>query len=151
MGEGHTWWGDRPTGAPPPSWLLYLAASYTQTVHGWDPGGPGSAGGLGLWPVREAVWCSDPWQLRHSHSTCLRRCGRSPARRGHGTDWRWWWAGGCCCCGMTWWQPLSAVDHTPGALYEMQALSVNKERGQSSMWAGEQTNAVSREMNSVPL
>lgn len=123
----HTWWGDRSTAALLPSWLLYLVASCTQTTHEWDPGGQGSAGEPGWWPVHATMWCSGLWQLRHIRNTLLMKCGRSRAQTELGTDWQWRWAGGCCCSGTTWWQPLSAADHTPTAPSEMQELSVNKD------------------------
>lgn len=119
-----TWWGDRPAGAPPPSWPRCLCASCTQRVHGWGPAGPESAAGPGWWPARGAEWCSVPSRPRRSRSTCWRRCGRSPARRALGTGWLWRWAGGRC-CETTWWLPPSAAGRTPRALYATPALSVN--------------------------
>lgn len=140
-----TWLVGRSAGAPLLSWLLYLVVSYTQTALGWDPGGPGSVWELGWWLGHGAVWYSDLWLLRHSHSTWWKRCGHSPAQREPGTDWQWTWAGGCCCV-MTWLQPLSAADHIPIALYGMQGLSAKKYnmnyieiRGKKCQWMSIET------------
>lgn len=120
----HTWWGDRPAGAPPPSWPLYLGASCTQRARGWGPAGPGSAAEPGWWPAHGAEWCSVPSRLRHSRSTWWRRCGRSPARKALCTGWLWRWAGDRC-CETTWWLLPSAAGRTPRVLCVTPALSVN--------------------------